>query len=194
MWVIFMDKTLNCTSCRSGVLETTLLDGLFKARTCSNCGGHWILVEDFVDWKKQNLDHAFIQETDWSEDQSIDTTNALLCPVTGVIMRKIKITTNTNHRIDYSHTVGGIWLDKGEWELLKSEEIAGQLNSIVTKEWQNKLRTENTTHNFADFYEQKFGQEEYEKLKEIRAWLDTHPKRADLKAYLMADNPYSAVE
>jgi Zn-finger nucleic acid-binding protein len=185
---------MNCTSCRFGVLEPTLLDGLFNARTCSKCDGHWILVEEFVEWKKNNPDHPFIQDTEWTEDQSVDTTKALLCPISGVIMRKIKISTKTDHKIDYSHMVGGIWLDKGEWELLKAHGLAGQLNTIVTKEWQNKLRHENTSHNFSEFYEQKFGKDNYDKVKEIREWLSSQPQKADLRAYIMADNPYSAVE
>ena len=33
---------------------------------------------------------------------------------------------------------------------------------------------------------------DYEKVKEIRQWLVEHPQKADLRAYLFAEDPYSA--
>ncbi len=183
---------MNCTSCKAGVLTAGFIDGQFKAHTCTKCGGIWILVEDFVAWKDKNPDFHFPTDTQWSEDEAADSTKALLCPMTGVIMRKCKVTAKTSHRIDYSHAVGGIWLDKGEWQLLKAEGVAGVLNNVVTQQWQNNLRSQSASHNFAEIYEAKFGGETYAKIKEIRAWLDSQPNKADLRAYLFAENPYSA--
>ncbi len=40
-------------------------------------------------------------------------------------MRKLRLSTTTEHRIDYSASVAGVWLDKGEWQLLKEEGLAG---------------------------------------------------------------------
>jgi len=54
-----------------------------------------------------------------------ESKQAILCPVTGTIMRKLRLSTSTAHRIDYSASVGGVWLDKGEWDLLKKEGLAG---------------------------------------------------------------------
>ena len=105
-----------------------------------------------------------------------------------------KVTAKTSHRIDYSNSVGGIWLDKGEWDLLKSEGIAGTLNSVVTQQWQNKIREESASSNFSEIYEAKFGTESYEKIKEIKEWLNAQPQKADLRSYLLAENPYSASE
>lgn len=122
---------MDCTKCKTGALQPSFLDGLFRAHTCSDCGGNWILVEDFVAWKEQNSEFQFAAEHTVSEDTE-DTKKALLCPATGTIMRKFKITASTAHRVDYSAPVGGIWLDKGEWDLLKSEGVAGALNNVVT--------------------------------------------------------------
>lgn len=185
---------MNCTSCKNGALRPSFIDGLFRAHSCTNCGGDWILVEDFVSWKEKNPEHQFSQPSEWSEDEAADTASAMLCPVTGTIMRKFRVTAKTSHRIDYSNAVGGIWLDKGEWELLKSEGIAGTLNNVVTQQWQNNVREQSASNNFAEIYESKFGKETYEKAKEIREWLNSQPQKADLRAYILAENPYSASE
>jgi hypothetical protein len=41
-------------------------------------------------------------------------------------------------------------------------------------------------------YHEKFGDDLYAKIKEMRRWLNTQPHKADLGAYLMAEDPYSA--
>ena len=98
----------------------------------------------------------------------------------------------TNHRIDYSTAVGGIWLDTGEWELLKSEGVAGLLNNVVSQHWQKTIREQNAANNFAEIYESKFGHNDYQKVKELREWLNSKPNKSELRSYLLAENPYSA--
>lgn len=181
---------MQCTQCKHGQLVPSFLDDLFRAHTCNRCGGNWVLVEDFVSWKERNKAFKF-NPADISEDTS-DTKKALLCPVSGGIMRKFKISATTDHRVDYSAQVGGIWLDKGEWALLKSEGVAGALNSVVTQHWQNKVREESATSNFADIYAAKFGEATYKEVKALREWLNGQPNKADLRAYLLSDDPYSA--
>ena len=124
---------MKCTNCENGQLEPGFIEGQFQAHTCSDCDGNWILIENFVSWKKRHPDHQFAQNVACSFDAS-ETKKALLCPATGSIMRKFRISANSTHRVDYSHTVGGIWLDKGEWDLLKAEGLAGSLNAIVTQQ------------------------------------------------------------
>lgn len=185
---------MNCTSCKNGVLRPSFIDGLFRGHTCTNCEGNWILIEDFVSWKEHNPEHQIPEPSEWSEDTLADTAKALLCPVTGTIMRKFKVSAKTPHRVDYSAAVGGIWLDKGEWELLKAEGVAGSLNNLVTQQWQLNIREESASNTFADIYQSKFGTDNYAKIKEIREWLNAQPQKADLRAYLLAENPYSAIE
>ncbi len=183
---------MECTSCQEGTLTPSFMDGQFRAHTCTRCGGNWILVEDFANWKERHPDYEFSNNYHWSEENSPESSRALLCPVTGSIMRKFRISAETNHRIDYSAAVGGIWLDRGEWELLKSEGLAGTLNNVVTQHWQNRIRQESTHSNFEAIYQARFGQQDYDQIKEIRAWLNSHPQRADLRSYLLAEDPYSA--
>ena len=89
-------------------------------------------------------------------------------------------------------SVGGVWLDKGEWELLKNENLAGSLNAVLTANWQRNIRINSTKDNFSAIYQDKFGSEPYEKVKALREWLNGQPNKADLRAYLLAEDPYSA--
>ena len=183
---------MKCTSCKVGVLKPSFIEGQFRAHTCSSCEGSWILIEDYVAWKERNPEYRFAEAMSFSEDAAVDSKKALMCPVSGTIMRKFRISAGNDHRLDYSTSVGGIWLDKGEWELLKSEGLAGSLNAVVTQSWQKKVKEETAKENFAEIYRSKFGDETYAKVKELRDWLINQEQKADLRAYLMAEDPYSA--
>jgi hypothetical protein len=39
-------------------------------------------------------------------------------------------------------------------------------------------------------YTERFGAEDYAELRRIRAWLDAHPQRSSLLAYLDEEDPY----
>jgi Zn-finger nucleic acid-binding protein len=122
---------MKCPSCKNDKLIPSFLEGLFRAHTCSDCGGNWLLIEDYVAWKERNSEHSFVKEEAFEID---DAKNALLCPMTGTIMQKYKVSNSSEHRLDYSPSVGGVWLDKGEWQYLKEHNLAGSLNKVFTAE------------------------------------------------------------
>ncbi len=182
---------MNCTSCNSGFLKPSFIEGQFRAHTCTDCAGNWILIEDYVAWLERNPDYQFSENIAF-ESEATDTKKALICPVSGTIMRKFRISATNKHRIDYSSAVGGIWLDRGEWELLKIEGLAGSLNAVVTRQWQSQIRENSAEQNFRNLYKDKFGIDTYEKVREFRSWLNEQPQKADLRAYILAEDPYSA--
>ena len=182
---------MKCTSCKKGTLVPSFIEGQFRAHTCDNCHGNWILIEDYVAWKERNPNYQFANDIQFNTDGT-DSNKALLCPITGTIMRKFRISSSTDHRVDYSNAVGGIWLDQGDWELLKEKGLAGTLNAVVTQHWQQQIREQSTKQHFADIYQDKFGKETYDKVKEFRQWLEGQPHKGDLRAYIMAEDPYSA--
>jgi len=180
---------MKCTSCKIGELKPSFIDGQFRAHTCSNCQGNWILIEDYVSWKERNPEFTFDSDISCEVEE---TKTALLCPITGTIMRKMRLSANSTHRIDYSVSVGGVWLDKGEWELLKQEGLAGALNTVLTVHWQKNIQLDSAKENFAEIYQDKFGEEAYGKVRKFREWLNNQPCKADLRAYILAEHPYSA--
>ena len=150
------------------------------------------MIEDYVAWKERNPNYVFSENISFEELEVSDTKKALICPSSGIIMRKFRISATNEHRIDYSTKVGGVWLDKGEWELLKNEGLAGSLNAMLTNFWQAKIKQNTATSHFSDIYLEKFGEENYQKAKEFRQWLNSQDQKADLRAYILAEDPYSA--
>lgn len=179
---------MKCTSCKSGTLVPSFLEAQFRCHTCDHCGGNWILIEDYVSWKERNPSFEFNPGSIESMDAA-DTSRALLCPVTGGLMRKFRISDGTPHRIDYSTRVGGVWLDKGEWELLVAEGLAGSLNAILTDQWQHRVTLESSRAALSELHRNKFGDEDYEKANEIRRWINSHENSDELRRFIMTDSP-----
>jgi hypothetical protein len=61
---------------------------------------------------------------------------------------------------------------------------------FFTDPWQQKLREEEMRRRFDKMYLDKFGAENYARIKDIRAWLAEHPQGSSLLAYLTDKDPY----
>lgn len=177
---------MKCTSCKEGQLTHAYVDALFPCLTCSHCGGNWVKLADYLRW--QESQPSLPPANDASLDAN-DSTNALLCPETGSFMLKYRISHKNDHRLDLSPAANAIWLDKGEWELLKQEGLALQLNAIFTDQWQKKIRDAKTEETLSGLYQEMF-KDNYAALKEFKTIFDQMENRAEAVAYLMASNPY----
>jgi len=185
---------MKCTNCDIGLLKLDLIENLFPAFTCSSCSGNWILIDNYAIWKTNNPKFKFSNDDGITESEfkQFDNNKALICPISGSIMQKISISAINQHKINYSAKAGGLWLYKGEWSYLKKEGLAGSLNTLLTKHQQNIIKQDNARNHFSKIYQEKFGSQSYTKIKELREWLSNHEKKIGLKAYLFAEDPYSA--
>ena len=85
-----------------------------------------------------------------------------------------------------------MWLDQNEWEALKAADLHDEINKILTQPWQRHIDDETTFSRYDGMYRERFGADDYEKIKEIRKWLAEHPNRNSLIAFLLDKNPYSS--
>ena len=180
---------MQCTSCETGKLHQGNLAQLLPSLSCDHCGGHFFYLSDYLRWKVDNPEP--LQETDITDVEPSETAKVIICPITGRLMRKYRMSNQHQHKIDLSVAVNGIWLDKGEWELLVKSGLSNQLNKIFTDPWQRNIRLEKTTDVLKAQYENRFGEEDYAQLQQVKAWLKEAEHKAEMLAYLVADDPYS---
>lgn len=181
---------MKCTSCHQGILQPAYLDDLFPCHTCTNCGGNFILLNAYLSWLESHPEVNFVSNCE-AEVDADDNRKVMLCPKTGSIMLKYRISKDTEHRLDLSPSINAIWMDRGEWELIKKEGIAGQLNSVFTDTWQRKIREARTEDVLRAMYEREFG-ENYAQIQAFKELLSEMPNKAEVIAYLVSDNPYRA--
>lgn len=149
------------------------------------------MMGDYLRWKDENPDTELSSETHTDKAISIDiedTSKAMICPKTGRLMTKYKISKDTDHRLDLSPTINAIWLDRGEWELLKANGLAKRLNNIFTYHWQQQINEQESQAMIQDLQERKFG-DNYQQLVEIRDFLNTLENRSEAIAFVLSDDP-----
>ena len=179
---------MRCPSRKTGTLQQAYLEEYFPCYTCDHCEGNWIQLEDYFRWKNLKSENQKDASADIDVVELADTKQALICPVTGKLMLKYRISKESEHRLDLSPYANAVWLDQGEWLLLKQQGLANQINRIFTDPWQKKIREAVSKENLELLYQQKLGEQDYRKAKEMRDWLTDHPHADFIKAYIIADN------
>lgn len=180
-----------CPTCQNVELRRNLLEGGLPVHECLTCGGLWLSAKEYLAWlNSQPSSTEEIQIDDELPLPILDDRKAILCPDCGRILRRFKIWPDIEFYLDRCGGCNGIWFDSNEWQALKQQNLHLKINIFFTDVWQQKLRNEEMKHRFEKMYRDKFGEENYRKIKEIRAWLETHPHRGSLLAYLTDKDPY----
>jgi Zn-finger nucleic acid-binding protein len=183
----------NCPICKIQ-LNRTLLDKNLPAYKCSNCDGIWISSNEYLSWlSPYNI--LSVEEIDIDRDfdtpyPKSDHDQAILCPDCGRFLRRFEIWPNIEFYLDRCSTCNGIWFDRNEWQTLQSQNLHNKVNMFFTEAWQAKLRNEEMRQRFEEMFLELFGQADYQKIKEIRAWLTQNPNGDRLLAYLTDRDPY----
>ena len=112
-----------------------------------------------------------------------DAASALQCPKCDRIMTKYRFAADARNHIDLCGHCDEVWLDHGEWEMLERFAMTDKLAHVFTQPWQNRVRSDAAKRRVEDRWREKLGAD-YEKAREIRAWLSTHPEGKELLAYL----------
>lgn len=178
---------MKCTSCGAGKLNSAYLESLLPCYCCSNCGGNLFMLRDYLRWKE--LQTELESASDSVEVEVQETEKAMICPKSGGLMTKYRIANDTDHRLDLSASIGAVWLDKGEWELLRQKGLIGSVNSIFTDHWQSEIRSQESAEIMTEMYQRKFD-DKYDQIKVFRTLLNEMDCKSEVLAYLMADDPY----
>ena len=159
-----------------------------SAYLCPESGGIWIPLQSYVNWREHHLDEAAPapqqQYTPVTTDDS--KRRAYICPESGRVLLRYKVGHGLNFHIDRSPVSGGVWLDKGEWEALKSKGLHTQMHLIFTASYQRQVRTAEYDQTIEDNFKLRVGAEASDKVAEFREWLATQPKRREIIGYLLS--------
>ena len=157
---IASNNAMKCTACHEGTLSPTYLEGLLPCHECSNCGGTLLVLSDYLKWRDiadPSVIEGDIVNDGTAEVHAEETEKAMLCPKTGGLMTKYRISKDTEHRLDLSPSANAVWMDKGEWELLKAQGLTGELNNVFTAHWQHEIRGQESAEILDALYQKKFG-------------------------------------
>jgi len=180
-------RSMHCPVCKEATwLEPAPLEeGKLAAWRCSTCNGHWIRNADFWRWRAQ-VGHN-TPETPVSEPPARTAPEAAglrLCPDCHHVLGRYKVGHGIGFTVDRCRNCDGAWLDGGEWEALRVRSLHDDLPRIFDDEWQRAVKREVQEQTTEENFRRRLGDADYQRAQELRTWLDAHPKRSELFAYL----------
>ncbi|HEY5561184.1 MAG TPA: zf-TFIIB domain-containing protein [Clostridiaceae bacterium] len=182
---------MKCLVCKDVDLEESELSPGLKVHRCNSCSGSWLKFGDYLEWSNCHDIETVESNPASIHSQVIDSDNPKVCPDCGTILSVYKVANNLAFKLEHCATCNGIWLDKGEWTNLEENNMNHKINKFFTETWQKNLRDDELREYFEDFYKSRFGTEGYEKIKEVKEWLDNNDKnKSMLIAFLLNNDPY----
>jgi len=185
------DFLMHCPVCKTRQLTRVDLDEQLKAATCDGCGGHWLSYSDYDAWLKahgETLPERFFSDVTF---QLEDVQGAKICPECGRILLKYSGGHGLDFCLDHCGGCGGVWLDKNEWEALRARNLHDEIHKVFSTSWQAQVRGDRMRERLEAAYKSRFGAEAYQKVKDVRAWIQAQPQKNALLSFLADEDPFS---
>ncbi len=173
---------MNCPQCKGYKLEPVELEPGLVAAGCHKCGGNLLPLLNYRFWVNQQPDIEMSEELQVVAE---DSTEAKICPKCARLMNKYKLATDANNRFDFCASCEEVWMDKGEWDLLKSLKLHNQLSKVFTDEWQRKIQIDQKLQSIRDRYSKLLGEEDFSRVEAFKNWLDKHDKKESITQFLL---------
>jgi Zn-finger nucleic acid-binding protein len=180
---------MRCPVCESKNLEPVRLTDGPKVGQCVQCGGQWIGALDYREWIERHGSEVTPQPYEEVRLDARDTHRAIFCPECHHMLTKYHVGHGIDFLIDHCGQCNGIWLDGREWEALRARRLHDEIQSIFTTRWQSEARREEYQRLVRRRYQARFG-DDLDELLRIRRWIDAHPKRTELLAFLNDPDPH----
>jgi Zn-finger nucleic acid-binding protein len=155
-----------------------------SAYECPKSGGVWIPLQSYLNWKETRPEQAAALPRGYTPVADDSKQRALLCPESGRVLIRYRVGHGLHFHVDRSSETGGMWLDPGEWEALKSKGLHTELNLIFTAPYQRHIRAAEYEEALERAFRERIGHDDFQKVVEIKQWIAGHPKRRDLWCYL----------
>lgn len=176
---------MHCPVCKpTKSLELAPLEeGKLSARRCPSCNGHWIRPADFWRWRALVGDMPEVAVSDAARTAP-EAGGLRLCPDCDHVLGRYKVGHGIGFTVDRCRNCEGAWLDGGEWEALRVRNLHDDLPRIFDDEWQRAVKKEVQELTTEESFRRRLGDADYRRVHALREWLDPHPKRSELFAYL----------
>lgn len=167
-------------------MELTDIEPGLSAYLCPISGGAWIPLQSYLAWRELQPSEVCQQSSERTPVPADDSQRrVLICPESGRLLIRYRVGHGLGFHVDLSPTTGGVWLDKGEWEALKTKGLHVQLNLIFTASYQRQIRTAEYEAELDQAFAARIGDEDFQRVATFKHWLAEHPKRRDIWCYLM---------
>ena len=154
---------------------------------CPKSGGVWIPLQNYFDWQRRQPAPLSLPATAEPVLAGDAEKRALICPESGRLLLRYLVGHGLAFHIERSPVTGGVWLDRGEWDALKSKGLHVELHLIFTAAYQRGIRTQEYAATMEQTFRERIGEQDFSRAVEIRSWLRSHPRRHEIGCYLLSE-------
>lgn len=177
---------MKCPNCESINSESLLLDSNLNAIKCNDCEGIWIPSNNYFKYIESNKpDLSILNPTDMQKVFSEkDSETGKKCPDCGkqVVARKAGF--GAEFKVDRCDHCFGIWLDKNEWELLKTKNLNTAIYYMFTSTWEMKVRSQTEFTLKLEAIKKNFSIDQSSKIVDFLEWLEQQENKKELISYI----------
>ncbi len=180
---------MDCPKCTSELANGTI-DDLLLTKHCHKCEGDWISGVNYQSWRDKHPGpvpdpEVVAQNYHLHYRPSLFDAKTGPCPECGRLMARGKITLKEAFYLEHCLTCGGIWCDRGEWEILAQLKLHYNIPLIFSGLWQSKARASYMSELERQAVIDKVGVELAHRVFDLADLLTKHPHGDFAAAYLL---------
>jgi Zn-finger nucleic acid-binding protein len=182
---------VKCPLCeKHSLLRIDLEEGL-TAHQCKDCQGIWVSAPPYRQWLEKGAPCSSAPAPTKAAGPEEEPDQAKFCPECERLLTRYRFSADVDFHLDRCFACEGVWFDRGEWDVLKAHDLQQQVHHFFSPEWQEKLRQEEARRRLERIYLERYGPELYTQLQQVRRWIERHPRRSEILAFLNDPDPYS---
>lgn len=179
---------MQCPKQKPISLIDAVLEGELPIKLCPDCQGNWISAHDYHLWQDHyaHLNPEAVPKrvtVDYSPS-SFDTKGAL-CPECNAYLARAKVNAKNPFYVERCVKCGGIWCDRGEWDVLRLMDMHIAIDQFFSSEWQARMKEREYLERERRATIEKLGEELAQRVFELAELLANHPNGDFGVAYLM---------
>lgn len=174
---------MQCPVCATKRLYSQNLEANLPVSACDTCAGVWIPHANYQVWRSTQVGDVPERQPKTAL-QVEDIPKAKVCPQCGRLMLRYKVGHSTTVVADHCGACGGMWLDRGEWSVLKEHGLHDNLFQVLTAAWQGDIRKGAIKARMDKVYEERLGAETFARVKAFREWAETQSNKSLISSYI----------
>lgn len=182
---------MQCPKDKKVALVDGTLSGDLAVMKCPDCQGNWISSANYEAWQASQPQEPAEPKLVARSVTKLDflpsplDNKAALCPECQHYLSRAKVYYKRSFYVDRCMHCGGIWCDKGEWEVLENLGLHTRIEHMFSPEWQMRERELEYAEKERQATIEKLGSEVAAMVFELAEVLEKHPNGDFGVAYLM---------
>lgn len=174
-------RNMKCPTCKSTRLEPRELEPGLNSHSCPQCSGSFVVFEHYLDWQSTS---PTIAAAETPPIPQTEDPGPRLCPYCGRFMTRFRIALDLPFQLDRCGGCAGMWLESGEWAILRGRGVLTKLNTVFADSYQLQLRQEDARRQQEERYRTLLGDDALQRVQEFKRWGKAHPKWTVILAVL----------